>query len=42
MVKAKDWKRRVGYTAMIDVSAREQGRKTLAGEPADELVGQIF
>ena len=29
MVKAKDWQSAVfGYTAMIDVSAREQGRRT--------------
>ena len=29
MVKAKDWRDAVfGYTAMIDVSAREQGRRT--------------
>ncbi|MGH7031802.1 MAG: fumarylacetoacetate hydrolase family protein, partial [Stellaceae bacterium] len=34
MVKANDWKRSVfGYTAMIDVSAREQGRRTWPASP---------
>ena len=34
MVKAKDWKSAVfGYTAMIDVSAREQGRRTWPATP---------
>lgn len=34
MVKAKDWRSAVfGYTAMIDVSAREQGRRTWPATP---------
>jgi len=34
MVKAKDWQSAVfGYTSMIDVSAREQGRKTWPASP---------
>ena len=34
MVKAKDWRSAVfGYTSMIDVSAREQGRKSWTASP---------
>ena len=34
MVKASDWRRAVfGYTSMIDVSAREQGRRTWPATP---------
>src|SRR5215469_1676238 len=43
MVKAKDWKRAVfGYTAMIDVSAREQGRKTWPASPLTSWLGKSF
>ncbi len=43
MVKAKDWKSAVfGYTTMIDVSAREQGRTHLAGDAAYQLARQIL
>ena len=42
MVKAKDWRSAVfGYTAMIDVSAREQGRKTWPAVAAHQLARQI-
>jgi 2-keto-4-pentenoate hydratase/2-oxohepta-3-ene-1,7-dioic acid hydratase in catechol pathway len=43
MVKAKDWKNVVfGYTAMIDVSAREQGRKTWPASPLTSWLGKSF
>ena len=43
MVKAKDWKNAVfGYTAMIDVSAREQGRHTWPATPHTSWLGKSF
>jgi len=43
MVKAKDWRRAVfGYTAMIDVSAREQGRRTWPATPLTSWLGKSF
>jgi 2-keto-4-pentenoate hydratase/2-oxohepta-3-ene-1,7-dioic acid hydratase in catechol pathway len=43
MVKAKDWRSAVfGYTAMIDVSAREQGRKTWPASPLTSWLGKSF
>ena len=43
MVKAKDWKRAVfGSTAMIDVSAREQGRRTWPASPLTSWLGKSF
>ena len=43
MVRAKDWKRAVfGYTAMIDVSAREQGRRTWPASPLTSWLGKSF
>jgi 2-keto-4-pentenoate hydratase/2-oxohepta-3-ene-1,7-dioic acid hydratase in catechol pathway len=43
MVKAKDWKKAVfGYTAMIDVSAREQGRRTWPATPHTSWLGKSF
>ena len=43
MVKAKDWKNAVfGYTAMIDVSAREQGRRTWPATPLTSWLGKSF
>jgi len=43
MVKAKDWKRAVfGYTAMIDVSARERGRRTWPASPHTSWLGKSF
>jgi 2-keto-4-pentenoate hydratase/2-oxohepta-3-ene-1,7-dioic acid hydratase in catechol pathway len=43
MVKAKDWKNAVfGYTAIIDVSAREQGRKTWPASPLTSWLGKSF
>ena len=43
MVKAKDWKGAVfGYTAMIDVSAREQGRRTWPATPLTSWLGKSF
>jgi 2-keto-4-pentenoate hydratase/2-oxohepta-3-ene-1,7-dioic acid hydratase in catechol pathway len=43
MVKAKDWKNAVfGYTAMIDVSAREQGRRTWPATPHTSWLGKSF
>src|SRR5262249_30232174 len=43
MVKAKDWKSAVfGYTAMIDVSAREQGRRTWPATPLTSWLGKSF
>ena len=43
MVKAKDWKRAVfGYTCLIDVSAREQGRRTWPATPLTSWLGKSF
>jgi len=43
MVKAKDWRNAVfGYTAMIDVSAREQGRRTWPASPLTSWLGKSF
>jgi 2-keto-4-pentenoate hydratase/2-oxohepta-3-ene-1,7-dioic acid hydratase in catechol pathway len=43
MVKAKDWRSAVfGYTAMIDVSAREQGRRTLGRTGINSFLGKSF
>jgi 2-keto-4-pentenoate hydratase/2-oxohepta-3-ene-1,7-dioic acid hydratase in catechol pathway len=43
MVKAKDWRSTVfGYTSMIDVSAREQGRKTWPAAPLTSWLGKSF
>jgi len=43
MVKARDWKKAVfGYTAMIDVSAREQGRRTWPANPHTSWLGKSF
>ena len=43
MVKAKDWKKAVfGYTAMIDVSAREHGRRTWPATPLTSWLGKSF
>src|SRR5215470_11291478 len=43
MVEAKDWKSAVfGYTAMIDVSAREQGRRTWPATPLTSWLGKSF
>jgi 2-keto-4-pentenoate hydratase/2-oxohepta-3-ene-1,7-dioic acid hydratase in catechol pathway len=43
MVKAKDWKSAVfGYTAMIDVSAREKGRRTWPADPLTSWLGKSF
>src|SRR5471032_1490708 len=40
MVKAKDWQSAVfGYTALIDVSAREKGRRTWPAEPLTSWLG---
>ncbi len=42
-VKAKDWRSAVfGYTAMIDVSAREQGRRTWPATPLTSWLGKSF
>ncbi|HZP70714.1 MAG TPA: fumarylacetoacetate hydrolase family protein [Pseudolabrys sp.] len=42
-VKAKDWKSAVfGYTTMIDVSAREQGRRTWPATPLTSWLGKSF
>jgi hypothetical protein len=42
MVKNKDWQSAVfGYTSMIDVSAREQGRKTWPASPLTQLARQV-
>lgn len=42
-VKAEDWRSAVfGYTAMIDVSAREQGRKTWPASPLTSWLGKSF
>ena len=43
MVKAKDWKNSVfGYTTIIDVSAREQGRRTWPATPLTSWLGKSF
>jgi len=43
MVKAKDWRSCVfGYTAMIDVSAREHGRRTWPATPLTSWLGKSF
>ena len=43
MVKAKAWKSAVfGYTTMIDVSAREQGRRTWPATPLTSWLGKSF
>lgn len=43
MVKAKDWSSAVfGYTAMIDVSAREKGRRTWPADPLTSWLGKSF
>jgi 2-keto-4-pentenoate hydratase/2-oxohepta-3-ene-1,7-dioic acid hydratase in catechol pathway len=43
MVKAKDWQGAVfGYTTMIDVSAREEGRKTWPAFPNTSWLGKSF
>ena len=43
MVKAKDWRTAVfGYTAMIDVSAREKGRRTWPADPLSSWLGKSF
>jgi 2-keto-4-pentenoate hydratase/2-oxohepta-3-ene-1,7-dioic acid hydratase in catechol pathway len=43
MVKADDWRRAVfGSTAMIDVSAREQGRRTWPATPLTSWLGKSF
>jgi 2-keto-4-pentenoate hydratase/2-oxohepta-3-ene-1,7-dioic acid hydratase in catechol pathway len=43
MVKQKDWKSAVfGYTGMIDVSAREQGRRTWPATPLTSWLGKSF
>jgi 2-keto-4-pentenoate hydratase/2-oxohepta-3-ene-1,7-dioic acid hydratase in catechol pathway len=43
MVKAADWKQAVfGYTAMIDVSARGEGRRTWPANPLTSWLGKSF
>ena len=43
MVKAENWRSAVfGYTAMIDVSAREQGRRTWPATPTTSWLGKSF
>jgi 2-keto-4-pentenoate hydratase/2-oxohepta-3-ene-1,7-dioic acid hydratase in catechol pathway len=43
MVKAADWKKAVfGYTCLIDVSAREQGRRTWPATPLTSWLGKSF
>lgn len=43
MVKAENWRSAVfGYTAMIDVSAREQGRRTWPATPNTSWLGKSF
>ncbi len=43
MVKAADWKKAVfGYTAMIDVSARGEGRRTWPANPLTSWLGKSF
>src|SRR3954466_1093860 len=42
-VKAADWKKAVfGYTSLIDVSAREQGRRTWPATPLTSWLGKSF
>lgn len=42
-LKAKDWQSAVfGYTCMIDVSAREQGRRTWPATPLTSWLGKSF
>jgi 2-keto-4-pentenoate hydratase/2-oxohepta-3-ene-1,7-dioic acid hydratase in catechol pathway len=42
-VKAEDWRSAIfGYTAMIDVSAREQGRRTWPATPLTSWLGKSF
>jgi 2-keto-4-pentenoate hydratase/2-oxohepta-3-ene-1,7-dioic acid hydratase in catechol pathway len=43
MVKQKDWRRYVfGYTGMIDVSARGEGRRTWPANPLTSWLGKSF
>jgi len=43
MVKAENWRSAVfGYTALIDVSAREQGRRTWPATPLTSWLGKSF
>jgi 2-keto-4-pentenoate hydratase/2-oxohepta-3-ene-1,7-dioic acid hydratase in catechol pathway len=43
MVKAKDWRGAVfGYTCLIDVSAREHGRRTWPATPLTSWLGKSF
>jgi len=43
MVKARDWTSAVfGYTCLIDVSAREQGRRTWPATPLTSWLGKSF
>ncbi len=43
MVQAKDWRKAVfGYTAMIDVSARQDGRRTWPSSPIASWLGKSF
>jgi 2-keto-4-pentenoate hydratase/2-oxohepta-3-ene-1,7-dioic acid hydratase in catechol pathway len=43
MVKPKNWRDAVfGYTAMVDVSAREQGRRTWPASPLTSWLGKSF
>jgi 2-keto-4-pentenoate hydratase/2-oxohepta-3-ene-1,7-dioic acid hydratase in catechol pathway len=43
MIKAKDWKSAIfGYTTIIDVSAREQGRRTWPATPLTSWLGKSF
>jgi 2-keto-4-pentenoate hydratase/2-oxohepta-3-ene-1,7-dioic acid hydratase in catechol pathway len=43
MVKAENWRSAVfGYTCMIDVSAREQGRRTWPATPLTSWLGKSF
>ena len=43
MVTAADWRQAVfGYTSMIDVSAREQGRRTWPATPLTSWLGKSF
>jgi 2-keto-4-pentenoate hydratase/2-oxohepta-3-ene-1,7-dioic acid hydratase in catechol pathway len=43
MVKQKDWRSAVfGYTCLIDVSAREQGRRTWPATPLTSWLGKSF
>ncbi len=43
MVKAKDWKSAIfGYTCLIDVSARQDGRRTWPATPLASWLGKSF